>query len=327
MTEALSAQSHMTKSLSPQKKLWLLGLATVVVLFFALFLGPTGIPDRGILLGVRLPRVLLGLLVGCGLACSGAVFQGVLRNPLADPFILGTSSAATFGVMLANLLGWKEYYLLYFMALGCALLSIAFVYQIAMSNGRTSVQTVVLSGVVVSLFLNAVVFIFFSLFYRESFTILFYLLGTLSNVDIRLVAISGVIIAASFLVCWFFARDLNVLTQGEEVAFHLGMEVETVQRIFFVAASSMTAACVAAAGMIGFVGLVIPHMMRLIVGPDHRLLIPASALGGAIILVLTDAAARTLVPPMEIPVGALTALFGAPYFLYLLKKRKTAGEF
>ena len=158
------------------------------------------------MLGVRLPRVLLGLLVGCGLACSGAVFQGVLRNPLADPFILGTSSAATFGVMLANLLGWKEYYLLYFMALGCALLSIAFVYQIAMSNGRTSVQTVVLSGVVVSLFLNAVVFIFFSLFHRESFTILFYLLGTLSNVDIRLVAISGVIIAASFLVCWFFGK-------------------------------------------------------------------------------------------------------------------------
>jgi iron complex transport system permease protein len=327
MTGSTPVQSPMMKALSPQKKLWLLGIATGVVLFFALFLGPTGFPDRGILLGVRLPRVLLGLLVGCGLACSGAVFQGVLRNPLADPFILGTSSAATFGVMLANLLGWKEYYLLYFMALSCALLSIAFVYRIAMTNGRTSVQTVVLSGVVVSLFLNAVVFIFFSLFYRESFTILFYLLGTLSNVDMKLVAISGIIIAVSFVVCCFFARDLNVLTQGEEVAFHLGMEVETVQRIFFVAASSMTAACVAMAGMIGFVGLVIPHMMRLIVGPDHRFLIPASALGGAIILVLTDAAARTLVPPMEIPVGALTALFGAPYFLFLLKKRKAAGEF
>jgi iron complex transport system permease protein len=327
MRGTIPVQSRMSKAFSPQKKLWFLGFTTAVVLCCALFLGPTGFPDRGILLGVRLPRVLLGLLVGCGLACSGAIFQGVLRNPLADPFILGTSSAATFGVMLANLLGWKEYYLLYFMALGCALLSIAFVYRIAMTNGRTSVQTVVLSGVVVSLFLNAVVFIFFSLFYRESFTILFYLLGTLSNVDIKLVAISGIIIAVSFMVSCFFARDLNVLTQGDEVAFHLGMEVETAQRIFFVAASSMTAACVAMAGMIGFVGLVIPHMMRLIVGPDHRYLVPASALGGAIILILTDAAARTLVPPMEIPVGALTALFGAPYFLYLLKKRKAAGEF
>jgi iron complex transport system permease protein len=302
-------------------------MATVVVVILALFLGPTGIPNREILLSVRLPRALLGLLVGCGLACSGVVFQGVLRNPLADPFILGTSSAATFGVMLANLLGWREYYLLYFMALGCALLSIAFVYRIAMTNGKTPVQTVVLSGVVVSLFLNAVVFIFFSLFYRESFTILFYLLGTLSNVAIKPVVVSGVLIILSFVVCWFFSRDLNILTQGEEVAFHLGLEVETMQRIFFVAASSMTAACVAAAGMIGFVGLVIPHMMRLIVGPDHRQLIPASALGGAIILILTDAAARTLVPPMEIPVGALTALFGAPYFLYLLRKRKATGEF
>ncbi|MFN8007863.1 MAG: iron chelate uptake ABC transporter family permease subunit [Terriglobia bacterium] len=317
----------MRNRFSPSQKLWLLGGGAFAVMSVALFLGPTGFPDVGILLTVRLPRVLLGLLVGCGLACSGAVFQGVLRNPLADPFILGTSSAATFGVMLANLLGWKEYYLLYFMALGCALLSIIFVYRIAISNGRASVQTVVLSGVVVSLFLNAVVFIFFSLFYRESFTILFYLLGTLTNVDLKLVAISGLIIVASFACCCFLARDLNLLTQGEEVAFHLGLEVETVQRIFFVAASSMTAACVSMAGMIGFVGLVIPHMMRLIVGPDHRHLIPASALGGAVILILTDAAARTLVPPMEIPVGALTALFGAPYFLYLLKKRRTAGEF
>jgi len=327
LRETLGEKPFVKKTPSANPKLWLLGAATLVVAILALFLGPTGLPNREILLSVRLPRALLGLLVGCGLACSGVVFQGVLRNPLADPFILGTSSAATFGVMLANLLGWKEYYLLYFMALSCALLSIVFVYRIAMTNGRTPVQTVVLSGVVVSLFLNAVVFIFFSLFYRESFTILFYLLGTLSNVDIKLVIISGVLIVLSFVVCWFFSRDLNVLTQGEEVAFHLGLEVETAQRIFFVAASSMTAACVAVAGMIGFVGLVIPHMMRLIVGPDHRYLIPASALGGAIILILTDAAARTLVPPMEIPVGALTALFGAPYFLYLLRKRKATGVF
>jgi iron complex transport system permease protein len=250
-----------------------------------------------------------------------------LRNPLADPFILGTSSAATVGVILANLLGWQSYYGLYFMALGAAFASIVFVYRIAQTDGRAPIQTMVLSGVIVSLFLNALVFVFFSIFFRESFTILFYLLGTLTSGDHWLIGISGTIIAAGFAVVWVLSRELNALTQGEETAFHLGIEVESMKKILFVAASSMAAAAVAVAGMIGFVGLVVPHMMRLIVGPDHRYLIPASALGGASILLLTDAAARTLIPPLEIPVGALTALLGAPYFLYLLKRRKDAGEF
>jgi len=312
---------------SPTRSVLLLCVATAVVAVLALFLGPMGIPDRNILYHVRLPRVLLGLFVGSGLAASGAAFQGVLRNPLADPFILGTSSAATVGVIVANLLGWHSYYALYFMALGAAFASIVFVYHIAQTNGRAPIQTMVLSGVIVSLFLNALVFVFFSIFFRESFTILFYLLGTLTSGDHWLISISGTIIAIGFVVVWVLSRELNALTQGEETAFHLGIEVESMKKILFVAASSMAAAAVAVAGMIGFVGLVVPHMMRLIVGPDHRYLIPASALGGASILLLTDAAARTLVPPLEIPVGALTALLGAPYFLYLLKRRKDAGEF
>ena len=312
---------------SPTQSLVLLGVATAVVAALALFLGPVGWPDRNILYNVRLPRILLGLFVGSGLAASGATFQGVLRNPLADPFILGTSSAATVGVILANLFGWHSYYGLYFMALGAAFASIVFVYRIAQTDGRAPIQTMVLSGVIVSLFLNALVFVFFSIFFRESFTILFYLLGTLTSGDHWLISISGTIIVVGFAVVWVLARELNALTQGEETAFHLGIEVEAMKKILFVAASSMAAAAVAVAGMIGFVGLVVPHMMRLIVGPDHRYLIPASALGGASILLLTDAAARTLIPPLEIPVGALTALLGAPYFLYLLKRRKDAGEF
>jgi len=312
---------------SATQSLVLLSLATAVVAALALFLGPVGWPDRNILFNVRLPRVLLGLFVGSGLAASGATFQGVLRNPLADPFILGTSSAATVGVIMANLLGWHSYYGLYFMALGAAFASIVFVYRIAQTDGRAPIQTMVLSGVIVSLFLNALVFVFFSIFFRESFTILFYLLGTLTSGDHWLIGISGTIIAVGLAVVWVLSRELNALTQGEETAFHLGIEVEAMKKILFVAASSMAAAAVAVAGMIGFVGLVVPHMMRLIVGPDHRYLIPASALGGASILLLTDAAARTLIPPLEIPVGALTALLGAPYFLYLLKRRKDAGEF
>jgi iron complex transport system permease protein len=321
MTNVSTAQS------SPIKSLILLGAATVTVSLVALFLGPVGFPDSNIFLNVRLPRVLLGLFVGSGLAASGATFQGVLRNPLADPFILGTSSAATVGVILANLLGWHSYYGLYFMALGAAFASIVFVYRIAQTDGRAPIQTMVLSGVVVSLFLNSLVFVFFSIFFRESFTILFYLLGTLTSGDHWLIGISASIIVVGLAVVWVLSRELNALTQGEETAFHLGIEVEAMKRILFVAASSMAAAAVAVAGMIGFVGLVVPHMMRLIVGPDHRYLIPASALGGASILLLTDAAARTLIPPLEIPVGALTALLGAPYFLYLLRRRKDAGEF
>ena len=312
---------------SSTKSLVVLSAVTVAVALGAVFLGPVGLPDAYILLNVRAPRVLLGFLVGCGLAGAGAVFQGVLRNPLADPFILGTSSAATVGVMLANLLGWRNYYALYFMALGCALASIAFVYRIAQTNGKAPIQTMVLGGVIVSLFLNALVFVFFSIFYRESFTVLFYLLGTLTSGDLKLISISGVIITVGFSVSWMLSRELNALTQGEETAFHLGIEVESVKKILFAAASAMTAASVAVAGMIGFVGLVVPHLMRMIVGPDHRYLIPAATLGGASVLILTDAAARTLVPPLEIPVGALTALLGAPYFLYLLQRKKSAGEF
>ena len=322
MTKVLSARQP-----SESKSLIWLAVATASVSLLVLFLGPVGLPDRNIFINVRLPRVLLGLIVGSGLAAAGATFQAVLRNPLADPFILGTSSAATVGVILANLLGWRSYYGLYFMALGAAFASIAFVYRIAQMDGRAPVQTMVLSGVIVSLFLNALVFLFFSIFFRESFTILFYLLGTLTSGDHWLIGISGAIIAASFGIVWVLSRELNALTQGEETAFHLGIEVEAMKKVLFVAASSMAAAAVAVAGMIGFVGLVVPHMMRLIVGPDHRYLIPASALGGASILLLTDAAARTLVPPLEIPVGALTALLGAPYFLYLLRRRKDAGEF
>lgn len=293
----------------------------------SLFVGPVRGATWSIIWDIRFPRVLLALLVGSGLGGAGAVFQGVLRNPLADPFILGTSSAATAGVMLAGLLALRQYFALYFMSLGFALLSIFIVYGIARVNGKAPIQTVILAGVIVSLFFNAVVFVFFSIFYRESFTILFYLLGALTEGNSTLISISGTIILSGLLATWFSSRELNALTQGEETAFHLGVGVETSKRILFTTASAMVAGAVAVAGMIGFVGLIVPHMMRMIVGPDHRVLIPASALGGAIFLILTDALARTLAAPLEIPVGALTALVGSPYFIYLLRRKQNVGEF
>jgi len=308
-------------------KLLFLLLATLLLSLAALFVGPVSDPSWTIIWKIRFPRIILAIIVGFGLAGSGAVLQGVLRNPLADPFILGTSGAATAGVILASILGFQHYSVLYFLALGSALFSILIVYKIAYINGRAPIQTIVLAGVIVGLFCNAMVFIFFSIFYQESFSILYYLLGTLTEGDMTRIAISGTIVAAGLTTTWFMSRELNILTQGEDNAFHLGVEVETAKRLLFIMASTMVAGAVAVAGMIGFVGLVVPHMMRIIVGPDHRVLIPASALGGAIFLLIADALARTLLPPLEIPVGALTALVGTPYFVYLLRKKRHTGEF
>ena len=308
-------------------KLLLLLAITVLVLIASLFVGPVRNAPWQIIWDIRLPRTLLALIVGCGLAAAGATFQGVLRNPLADPFILGTSSAAAAGVMMSSVMGFRHYSALYFLSLGFALFSIFLVYRIAQMQGRAQVQTLVLTGVVVSLFFNAAVFLVFSIFYRESFTTLFYLLGSLTEGEPTLISISSAIIVFGFALTWLYARELNLMTQGEEAAQHLGVEVERVRKILFAAASAMVAAAVAAAGMIGFVGLIVPHMMRIIMGPDHRILLPASALGGAVFLLLADGVARTAIPPLEIPVGAITALIGSPYFLYLLRRRQRDGQF
>ncbi len=309
------------------RSLLLLLVVTILLAGAALLVGPIANPSWAIIEGIRFPRVLLAIIVGSGLAGSGAVLQGVLRNPLADPFILGTSSAAAAGVVFAGVLGFQHYSMLYFMAIGFALASIFGVYRIAQINGKAPIQTIILAGVIVGLFFNAAVFLSFSIFYRESFTMLFYLLGTLTEGSWQLIGISASIITSGLGLSWLFSRELNMLTQGEMAAFHLGVDVETAKKLLFITASAMVAACVAVAGMIGFVGLIVPHMMRMIVGPDHRLLIPASALGGAIFLILADALARTVLPPLEIPVGALTALLGSPYFVYLLRTRQRVGEF
>jgi iron complex transport system permease protein len=307
--------------------LLLLLMAMILLAGGAVFIGPVSEPSWTIIQEIRLPRVLLAIIVGVGLAGAGAVLQGILRNPLADPFILGTSSAAAAGVILAGVLGFQHYSALYFMSLSFALLSIFVVYRIAQFNGKTPVQTLILAGVIVNLFFNAAVFLCFSIFFRESYTVLFYLLGTLTEGDWGLIGISGTIILFGLVFTWLFSRELNILTQGEATAFHLGVNVGRAKKLLFIASSAMVAAAVAVAGLIGFVGLIVPHMMRMIVGPDHRVLIPASALGGAIFLILADSLARILVPPLEIPVGALTALIGSPYFVYLLRKRHQSGKF
>jgi len=309
------------------RHLLILTVLVILVAGLSVLVGPVANPSWTVIGQIRIPRALLAIVVGVGLAGAGAILQGVLRNPLADPFILGTSSAAAAGVVLASILGLQNYSGLYSMSLGFALLSIFVVYRIARVNGQAPVQTIILAGVIVNLFFNAAVFLFFSIFYRESYSVLFYLLGSLTEADWHLIAVSGGIIAVCLVVTLLFSSELNILTQGEATAFHLGVNVNRSKKILFVTASAMVAASVAVAGMIGFVGLIVPHMLRMVVGPDHRVLVPASALAGAIFLMLADILARTAFPPLEIPVGALTALIGAPYFIFLLRRRQKQGEF
>jgi len=307
----------MKKSLKWVVLVGFLGLS----LFGALHIGPVAL-THDIFWKLRLPRVLLALVVGMALATAGTVFQGILRNPLADPFILGTSSGASVGVLLASLLGWRTPVALYGLALVCAFGAVMAVRRIALTDGRAPVQTLILAGVMVSLFLNAVVFLVVSLSFKETFSALFFLLGTLTETNPLLLNISGGLILLALPVIWYFSARLNVLSQGDETALHLGIDPEKTRRILFLLASLLVAASVAAAGMIGFIGLLVPHCLRLLMGPDHRVLVPASALSGAILLIWMDAMARTVAAPMEIPVGVLAALLGTPFLIYLLRQKK-----
>ncbi len=305
----------------PNKALWWLGLLLAMAALSSLFLGPAT-TTRDIVFQLRLPRVAAGILVGLALATAGALYQGLLRNPLADPFILGTSSGASLGVLAAAFCHWHSPIALYSLAMLFAFLSIGAVFRISQVDGRSPVQTLVLAGVVVSTFLNALVFLGFSLFFKESFSTLFFLLGTLAQYDPVLLKISALLIALGIALACVLAPSLNVLSQGEETARQLGLHPEKIKWLLFITASALVAGAVAMSGMIGFIGLIVPHSVRLLTGPDHRRLIPASALGGALLLVILDVAARTLAAPREIPVGVLAALCGTPFFIYLLKKKK-----
>ena len=279
--------------------------------------------NSAVILNIRLPRILLGLVVGVALATAGTVYQGLLRNPLADPYILGTSSAGTFGALVAVILNFHYAYTLYFFSIGAAFLSMILVYRIATTQGRTPIQTMILAGVISSTFFSALVLLLFTLFRRESFSVLFFLLGSLGVQNSPpLIAASAVMILAGFAIAFYMARDLDALSSGEEDAMHLGVPVDTVKKALFFGSSLLVGASVALAGSIGFVGLIIPHMLRLILGPSHRRLLLGSALGGAFFLISMDTLARTVFAPIEVPVGVFTSLCGAPFFIYLLKRKQ-----
>lgn len=279
-----------------------------------------------IILRMRLPRVILGFLVGASLSVAGAAFQGLLRNPLADPYTLGVSSGAALGATLALFLQSR-----YGMALGPGIpffaflgasLALFFIYNLARVGGEIPVATLLLAGVVVSSFLSAVISLLMLFAGEHIQGIFFWLVGGLSLRTWSHVTLVLPYVLVGSGVIFFWSRDLDLILLGEESAAHLGVEVERLKKIILVAASLLTGAVVSVSGMIGFVGLVIPHGVRMLVGPGHRSLIPTSALVGGIYLVWIDSLARTLLAPVEIPVGIVTAFLGAPFFIYLLRSRK-----
>lgn len=281
--------------------------------------------EQTIVLSLRLPRTLLAGIVGSALALAGAGFQAISRNPLADPYVLGVSSGAAFGVVMAVLTGLGAgtgILLLPLFGFTGALVAAVVVYGIASIDGRLPVQTLLLAGVVVSLFFASAIMLASALIQAEELQgVVFYLMGNLRVVSYPVIGTVVTCLLIGTVLVYAQVLPLNLLSAGEEAAAQLGVEPERVKRIIFVACSLVTGAAVSASGSIAFVGLMVPHAVRLCLGPDNRLVIPASILGGAIFLVLADTVARTVAAPMEIPVGVITAFLGAPFFAYLLRRR------
>jgi len=288
--------------------------------------------DRVILFETRLPRVLLAAIVGAALATSGAALQGLLRNPLAEPHLIGVSGGAALGAVIAIIVGGRTIFadasLLPLAAAAGALLSMGVIYRLALVHGRLQPYVLLLAGVVYNAFAGALIMCVNAIadFYQAQ-GILYWLMGNLSSQSYRLVGMIGAYTAIGTGWLLLQTRQLNVLSLGEDSALQLGVAVDRTRRATFLGASFLVGAVVSVSGMIGFVGLIVPHVMRLMFGADHRLLLPASLLAGAIFLVWADTIARTALGVVEIPVGVVTALCGAPFFVYLLKRegRKVFG--
>lgn len=277
---------------------------------------------------VRFPRVLVAALAGTALATSGAVMQGMFRNPMADPGILGISSGAGLGAVFAIKLGVTAagiFFMPAFAFVG-AFIAISVIYILSYRKGKIPVMTLILSGIAVSTFLGAITNIILTLSYDYQIKeFLFWSTGGLDNRRWEHVQLVILPIAISVALMFVFSRDLNVLLIGEEEAKSVGLNPGRTRTLLLLLISVATASAVCVSGSISFVGLIVPHIMRLIVGPDHKILLPASAVGGAIFLVACDLISRVVVMPNELGVGIITSLVGAPYFLYLLLKSKKEG--
>jgi len=291
--------------------------------------------DETIIFAIRLPRVIGGALVGAALATAGVLFQGILRNPMADPYIIGTSAGAAMGAVIAmifpvsvTLLGFGVVPAAAFMG---ALAAVYVVYNLARIGGKAPIVSILLAGMVVSALLGAVMSFLMSISDRVGLNLhsvfSFLMGGSIAVTNWSEILLVAILVIGGIVGGRLFAHHLNAFALGEEGAGYLGIEVEREKMIILGLGSLLTAAAVSISGLIGFVGLVMPHAVRLTLGPDHRTLIPVSALAGAVFLVLADLAARTILAPSEIPVGIITAIVGGPFFLILLRRTKREYAF
>ena len=316
----------------------LLGVAMVLVFLLSIRLGSVDLTTgevfrairgegdlnvRRIIVDLRAPRAVMAILVGGGLSLAGAVFQALLRNPLAEPYILGISGGAATGAVLALALGLTASlsWALPAAAFAGALLAIVLVLRVASTaDGGVDVRVLLLAGVVVGAFFTACMSFVLSISdARTVRSTVLWMMGSLAGSDWRTVLMVTLYTLPAVVVLVGLARPLNLLAIGEETAGYLGANVERVKRVAYVLASLLTAAAVAATGVIGFVGLIVPHGVRLLVGADHRVLLPLSFLAGAVFLTLVDVVARTVLSPAEVPIGVITAFVGVPFFLLLLR--------
>jgi iron complex transport system permease protein len=272
---------------------------------------------------VRLPRILSAAIVGAGLAISGVVFQGILLNPLADPYTLGVSAGAAFGASLAILLniGFMGTASVPLFAFVGAVGTLLFVMYLSASSGGVSSTNLILSGIIVAAILSAGISFLKYIADEQVSVIIFWLMGSFGSKTWADVGLAFLFVGCGFLIFMFFARDLNLMSLGDRTASSLGVDTKRVTLALLVTASLIAAICVSVSGIIGFVGLLVPHMMRLLTGPDNRRLIPISLLAGAILLLAADTITRAVLPS-EIPIGVLTALIGGPFFCYIFRKQQ-----
>jgi iron complex transport system permease protein len=275
---------------------------------------------------IRLPRIFMAIIVGIALAGAGVIFQGLFRNPMADPFVIGVSAGGAFGAAIGLLFNF-----------GLAILNISFttifaligalgttflVYSISTTRGKVSVTTLLLSGIALSAMLSAMTSLAMIFRVNDLDRVVFWLMGGLTAASWYKLAIITPVILVLAVVCSFYMRDLNIISLGDQRATQLGVRTDQVKKILLVLASLIAALAVSVSGIIGFVGLITPHILRLIVGPDHKILYPTAAISGGIMLLISDTIARTVLMPREIPVGIITSIVGVPFFLYLLNKSR-----
>ena len=311
------------------RKIFILIIILAAVVVLGMVSGSVKIPlsdlflqENRAIISLRFLRIFTAVIAGAGLAVSGVVLQAILRNSLAEPYLLGTSSGAGLGAALSIMMGLSAVFLPVAAFCG-AILSIVLVYNLAKQNGKIAEQSLILSGVIVSVAFSAIIVFLLSISSKEmlhSFS--WWLWGSLQVFDFKLLCWVSLIVSAGIIAVYLFSQDLNAISLGEEEAIHLGIDIETVKLILIMITALISASLVCVCGIIGFVGLIVPHMMRLVVGPNHKILIPMTIIAAAIFMVACDIISRSVFPPLEIPIGVITAIIGAPIFIFLLKSKQ-----